>query len=139
MKKSQQYGFATLCIHGKKHLDKHEGDRPIRAVSTPIFQSSTFAFESTDQGARRFAGTESGYIYTRMGNPTIAALGLTAFVHATVGEEITSFDYGHYNAYPQGVDPDLPSGGSTDWAGAAPVGQDFPSLGSYSLTPEEIE
>ncbi len=35
---------------------------------------STFAFESVDQGAARFSGDEPGYIYTRMGNPTVAAL-----------------------------------------------------------------
>jgi len=71
--------------------------------------------------------------------PIISTLGLVPFLHSTIGEEITSFDYGHYNAYPQAVDPGVPTRGSTDWAGAAPVGQDFPSLGSYSLTPGEIE
>ena len=71
--------------------------------------------------------------------PTIAALGLSEFVHATVGEEITSFDYGHFNGYPQAVDPARPSGGSTDWAGAAPPGEDFPSLGNFTLKPSEIE
>ncbi|MEJ2343652.1 MAG: aminotransferase class I/II-fold pyridoxal phosphate-dependent enzyme, partial [Gemmatimonadales bacterium] len=40
----------------------------------PIYQSSTFAFESVEQGAARFRGEESGFIYTRMGNPTVAAL-----------------------------------------------------------------
>jgi len=39
-KQPETPGFATLCIHGKKHLDKHEVGRPIRAVSTPIFQST---------------------------------------------------------------------------------------------------
>jgi len=67
-------GFATLCIHGKKHLDKHEADRPIRAVSTPIFQSSTFAFENAEHGAAVFRGEDSSYVYTRLGNPTQAAL-----------------------------------------------------------------
>jgi hypothetical protein len=70
--------------------------------------------------------------------PTIAALDLSEFVHATVGEEITSFDYGHFNGYPQAVDPTRPSGGSTDWAGAAPPGEDFPSSGNFTLTPGEI-
>ena len=35
----------------------------------PIFQSSTFVFDNTKQGASRFSGEESGYIYTRLGNP----------------------------------------------------------------------
>jgi methionine-gamma-lyase len=68
------YGFATLCIHGKKHLDKHEGGEPIRSVSTPIFQSSTFAFRNAEQGAAIFAGEDPGYVYTRLGNPTQTAL-----------------------------------------------------------------
>ena len=67
-------GFATLCIHGKKHLDKHEGERPIRAVSTPIFQSSTFAFENVAHGAAVFRGEDPSYVYTRLGNPTQSAL-----------------------------------------------------------------
>ena len=72
--KHREPGFATLCIHGKKHLDKHEGEKPIRAVSTPIFQSSTFAFESAEHGAAVFRGEDSSYVYTRLGNPTQTAL-----------------------------------------------------------------
>jgi len=72
--KKSSPGFATLCIHGKKHLDKHESDKPIRAVSTPIFQSSTFAFESAEHGAAIFRGEDSSYVYTRLGNPTQTAL-----------------------------------------------------------------
>jgi methionine-gamma-lyase len=37
----------------------------------PIYQTSTFIFDNVDQGAKRFAGEEEGYIYTRLGNPTI--------------------------------------------------------------------
>ena len=44
------------------------------AVVTPIYQTSTFAFRNAQQGADRFAGREDGYIYTRIGNPTTAAL-----------------------------------------------------------------
>ena len=64
----------------KHHLPTrviHEGQHPCPmtgSVSPPIFQTSTFAFESAAQGAARFAGKEDGYIYTRMGNPTIAKL-----------------------------------------------------------------
>lgn len=71
--------------------------------------------------------------------PTIARLGFTPFVHATVGEEITTWDYGHYNAYPLLIDPTLPNGGSTDWAVAAPPGKDFRSLGAYSLNLPDLQ
>lgn len=43
-------------------------------VSVPIFQSSTFSFPSAEDGAARFSGEQTGYIYTRLGNPTINAL-----------------------------------------------------------------
>jgi hypothetical protein len=72
--------------------------------------------------------------------PVIAALGMTPFLHTTIGEEITSFDYGHFNSYPQAQDLSRPaSSGSTDWGGAAAPGADFPSLGSYGLSPAQIE
>ncbi len=71
-------------------------------------------------------------------NPRISAMGFGAFVTSTIGEEITTWDTGHYNAYPMTVDPNRPSGGSTDWGGAAPAGQDFPSAGAYILTPAQI-
>jgi hypothetical protein len=70
--------------------------------------------------------------------PMVASLGFTPFLHATIGEEITTFDYGHYNAYPMSVDPNRPSGGSTDHGGAAPPGQDFVQYGNYSLSPAQI-
>jgi methionine-gamma-lyase len=50
-------------------------ERPVYGeVSVPIFQTSTFAFPSAEEGAARFSGEKSGYIYTRMGNPTVKAL-----------------------------------------------------------------
>ena len=69
---------------------------------------------------------------------TIAALGMGAELSSTVGEEITTFDYGHFNAYPLLVDANRISKGSTDWAVAAPAGADFPSSGAYNATPAEI-
>jgi hypothetical protein len=71
--------------------------------------------------------------------PKIASLGLTPFVHATVGEEITSFDYGHFNAYPLLVDNSRVSRGAVDFGRAAPPGQDFTSLGAFNLSPAEID
>jgi len=44
------------------------------SVNVPIYQTSTFAFRSADHGAALFAGAHDGYIYTRIGNPTIEAL-----------------------------------------------------------------
>jgi hypothetical protein len=72
--------------------------------------------------------------------PTITALGLGGWVASTIGEEITTFDYGHFNGYPFTIDPSVPSGGSTDWGQAADPGKDFPSATppAYNATPAEI-
>src|SRR3989339_398992 len=60
---------ATQAIHAGQL------DRPVYGeVSVPIFQTSTFAFPSAEAGAARFSGEAPGYIYTRMGNPTVNAL-----------------------------------------------------------------
>ena len=61
-------GFATKQIHVGKH------ENSAGALTTPIYQTSTFEFESVEQGGRRFAGQEPGYIYTRLGNPTVTAV-----------------------------------------------------------------
>lgn len=61
--------FATKAVHAGQHPDPSTG-----SVVTPIYASSTFVFESAEQGAARFEGKEPGYIYTRLGNPTVKAL-----------------------------------------------------------------
>jgi methionine-gamma-lyase len=58
---------AAIHAHGTHHPQYGE-------VSVPIYQSSTFAFDNADQGAERFAGAADGFIYTRLGNPTVNAL-----------------------------------------------------------------
>ncbi len=54
----------------------HAGHKPdaTGSVNTPIYQTSTFAFRNAEHGAALFAGSDEGYIYTRIGNPTISAL-----------------------------------------------------------------
>ncbi len=49
-------------------------DDPLGSATTPIYQSSTFKFRSTDHGAACFSGESDGYIYTRIANPTIQEL-----------------------------------------------------------------
>jgi len=62
-------GFSTRAVHAGQGPDPLHG-----SLSTPIYQTSTFVFKDVAQGAARFAGDEEGYIYTRLGNPTQAAL-----------------------------------------------------------------
>jgi len=64
-----EQGAHTKAIHAGFDPLEHRG-----AVSIPIYQTSTFAFPSAEEGAERFAGRSDGPIYTRMGNPTAQAL-----------------------------------------------------------------
>lgn len=57
-------GFTSAALHAG-----HEED-PMSSHITPIYATSTFTFENAEQGMRRFAGKEEGYIYTRWGNPS---------------------------------------------------------------------
>ena len=45
---------------------------PYGAHEMPIYQTSTFTFERAADAAARFAGEAPGYVYTRIGNPTVA-------------------------------------------------------------------
>lgn len=66
--KAGHAGINSRLVHGGRHPD------PTGAVNVPIYQSSTFAFRNAAHGAALFAGKEQGFIYTRIGNPTVAAL-----------------------------------------------------------------
>ncbi|MGQ9920027.1 MAG: trans-sulfuration enzyme family protein [Desulfobacca sp.] len=59
----------TLAIHAGGFKPPIFGE-----VLPPIFQTSTFTFPDAEVGAARFSGEQPGYVYTRMGNPTVQAL-----------------------------------------------------------------
>lgn len=63
-----ELGFDSKLIHAGRYKDA------FRSATVPIYQTSTFAFDSAQNGADRFAGRAPGFIYTRLGNPTIDAL-----------------------------------------------------------------
>lgn len=69
MEMKKEYGFGTRAIHAGNKKDTQYG-----ALTTPIYQTSTFVFEDCKQGGNRFAGEESGFIYSRLGNPTSSVL-----------------------------------------------------------------
>jgi cystathionine gamma-synthase/methionine-gamma-lyase len=66
----QNLDIATLLVH--------EGERKAKLaaapVSTPIYASSTFTYDSMAEIDQVFAGEKPGYVYTRHGNPTVTAL-----------------------------------------------------------------
>ena len=62
-------GFGTKAIHAGKMKDKQYG-----SLTMPIYQTSTYEFANCEQGGNRFAGSEDGFIYSRLGNPTNMSL-----------------------------------------------------------------
>ena len=68
MNMDKKLGFATRQIHAGK------ADNSAGSLCAPIYQTSTFAFQTVEQGSARVAGAENGYIYTRLGNPSVTAV-----------------------------------------------------------------
>lgn len=68
MKNIKDLGLNSQLVHAGDFEDA------FGSAVTPIYQTSTFAFRNAQQGADRFAGKEKGFIYSRIGNPTIGAL-----------------------------------------------------------------
>ena len=68
MSKHLNIEFETKCVHAGI------GEYEFNPVNPPIYQTSTFSFDSSEQGAALFSGEQKGYIYTRMLNPTIEAM-----------------------------------------------------------------
>lgn len=66
---NKNIGFGTKAIHAGNQKDKQ-----YQALTMPIYQTSTFYFNDCEEGGRKFAGKEDGYIYTRLGNPTTSVL-----------------------------------------------------------------
>ncbi len=63
-------GFGTRALHAGEHVGQPE----TRAHANAIFQTSTFVFKDAQEGADIFAGAKPGYVYTRLGNPTVMVL-----------------------------------------------------------------
>jgi len=64
----REWGFRTRAIHAGNIPDAATGARAL-----PIYQTSAFVFDDTTDAAARFALQKYGNIYSRLGNPTVAA------------------------------------------------------------------
>ena len=64
----KKLGLGTTAIHAGTLKNLYG------TLAMPIYQTSTFIFDSAEQGGKRFALEEAGYIYTRLGNPTTTVL-----------------------------------------------------------------
>src|SRR2546421_4323891 len=63
-------GINTQLVHAGERGAPPQG----KPVSTPIYATATFTYDSMSEVDQVFAGERQGYIYTRYGNPTVAAL-----------------------------------------------------------------
>ncbi len=109
-------GFSTRAIHAGEHHDTVTG-----AHNTPIYQTATYVFDSLDQKAAVMAGEREGYVYTRGGNPTTAAIerkiadleGAEAAVAAASGMGVIA---GAFNAFARSGDHIVASDDVYHWA-----------------------
>ena len=69
MTDAPSYGFDTLQIHAGARPDPATGARQV-----PIYQTTAYVFRDADHAAALFNLQEVGYIYSRLTNPTVAAL-----------------------------------------------------------------
>ena len=61
-------GFETMAIHGGDLED------PFRALTSPLYMTSTYTFPSVEEMSSVLSGERSGYVYSRAGNPTVGAM-----------------------------------------------------------------
>jgi methionine-gamma-lyase len=66
---AKNLGFATRAIH-----DGHDARSENGALVPPVYMTSTFAFDSAEQGAAMFTGELPGHVYSRISNPTLDLL-----------------------------------------------------------------
>ena len=67
MKNKKFKGISTLTLHTANKENNNSSH------TTPIYATSTFTFDTAQEGMERFAGTDKTKLYTRWGNPTFAA------------------------------------------------------------------
>jgi len=65
----KHFGFDTLALHAGQQPDTAQGARAM-----PIYQSTSFVFKDADQASSLFDVARAGHVYSRISNPTVAAL-----------------------------------------------------------------
>ncbi len=66
---SEKLGFSTRAIHHAYDAYAGTGD-----LNPPVHMSSTYTFPTVEDGSKRFAGEQQGFVYSRVGNPTTVLL-----------------------------------------------------------------
>lgn len=125
-------------VHSFQSLDAEVTDR--ERVANYVSEGIDF-FTPSDHGFRADF------------SPVIADMNLGFMVASTPSTEMTTMDYGHFNAWPTNIETFSPDSeapntgqstdpktgqGAVDWGGVAPAGEDFPSLNNFNFTPQQI-
>src|SRR3954465_4284413 len=63
----REFGFETLCLHAGQIPDAQTGSRAV-----PLYQTTSFVFDSADHAASLFNLQTFGNVYSRLSNPTTA-------------------------------------------------------------------
>lgn len=69
MSNARDFGFETRMLHAGQIPDPHVGARAV-----PIYQTTSYVFDSPDEAAHLFELKQYGNIYSRISNPTTAVL-----------------------------------------------------------------
>jgi O-acetylhomoserine (thiol)-lyase len=65
---NHRFGFGTLCLHAGQIPDPTTGARAV-----PIYQTTSYVFDSPEHAASLFNLQTFGNVYSRISNPTVAA------------------------------------------------------------------
>jgi len=124
----------------------------VRVVDTTGYLSGDFhyhgargpdtAMRNTDRvvnaaadGLEVMVATDHAYVTDYQ--PIIEATGLTERIATISGQEVTTFDYGHFNLFPLPIDPEHPSNGAIDWVGRSPA--EIMALGTAGDEPRVVQ
>jgi len=118
-------GTDTVSLTGTLHrvvdtTGHLSGDFHVHAQASPDSQVSDAerVVNMAAEGVEILVSTDHAFV-TDYG-PTVEALGLGAWMTTMPGQEITTFDYGHFNAFPLDHDPSVHNRGAVDWPGSSP-------------------
>lgn len=128
--------------------------RLAKVVETPGFVAADFHVHGIDSVDSRIPREDRVAAYLAEGmdfftpsdhgvqvdfGPLLREMGVADLLGTATSAELTTFDYGHFNAWPRTFDPDDLAGGSTDWGWRdVEAGRRFPAFGNYLSSPEEL-
>jgi len=113
------------------------GDFHVHAARGPdtAIRNTARVVNAAADGLEVLVATDHAYITDY--RPIIEEAGLSARVATISGQEVTTFDYGHFNLFPLPIDPTHPSNGAIDWVGRSPA--EIMALGHEGEDPRVVQ